>query len=192
MTMRAVVVYESMYGNTHAIADQVALGLADGTADVDVVAVASAGAERLGGLDLLVLGAPTHVWGLSRSSTRREAVSAAAGSGGALTAEPGAAGPGLREWLAQMTCTPARIAVFDTRRPAPLGASGSAAKKIARRVEQRGYQVADSPQGFLVTKDNHLVEGELHRAREWGEHLARSDTGNDRAGVRPSLPKDVS
>jgi flavodoxin-like protein len=183
--MRVLVVYESMYGNTRAIANQIALGLADGAADVDVLAVASADAERLGGLDLLVLGAPTHVWGLSRPSSRREAVDAAVKSDGALTAEAGASGPGLREWLEEMTI-PVRVAVFDTRRPVPLGASGSAAKKIARRVKQRGHQLCDSPQGFLVTRDNHLVDGELRRAREWGEHLARTSAGFDQASADPA------
>ena len=57
--MRAVVVYESMFGNTHAIADAIGKGL-EPVDNVVVVPVAEAGRERLGDADLLVVGGPTH------------------------------------------------------------------------------------------------------------------------------------
>jgi flavodoxin len=57
--MRAVIVYESMFGNTHAIADAIGKGL-EPMLEVVVVPLAEAGRERLGDADLIVVGGPTH------------------------------------------------------------------------------------------------------------------------------------
>ena len=67
--MRAVIVYESMYGNTHAVANSVAEGLRDEACDVTVVPVGRATEELTGHCDLLVVGGPTHMHGLPRPST---------------------------------------------------------------------------------------------------------------------------
>lgn len=173
--MRAAVIYESMYGNTRTIAEAIAAGLAP-TMQVRVLSVAQlAGGvdeEALRSLDLLVLGAPTHAWGMSRPSTRRSAVEAAAKPGSALVVQPGADGPGLREWLDTMRCTATRVATFDTHMAAPAGLSGSAARRIARRVRRLGFEPAAPPEQFLVTKQNRLAEGESQRAADWGRALA--------------------
>ena len=67
--MRAVVVYESMYGSTHQVADAIGAGL--GTAfEVSVVPVSQAGPQVLAGTDLVVAGGPTHAHGMSRAGTR--------------------------------------------------------------------------------------------------------------------------
>ena len=101
MTMRAVVVYESMYGNTHLVAEAIGAGL--GTAiDVTVVPVSQAGQAVLAGADLVVVGGPTHVHGMSRESTRKAAVETADKPDSELKAEPGALGPGLREWFGSL------------------------------------------------------------------------------------------
>ena len=55
--MRAVIVYESMFGNTHVIADAIAKGL-EPLDNVVVVPVAEAGRERWGDADLLVWAVP--------------------------------------------------------------------------------------------------------------------------------------
>jgi flavodoxin len=60
--MRAVVIYESIYGNTHVIADAVAGGLEPGN-EVTVVPVTGATQELLDGTALLVAGGPTHLLG---------------------------------------------------------------------------------------------------------------------------------
>ncbi len=70
--MRAVVVYESMYGNTHHVAEAIGSGLAEGF-DVAVVPVAEAGQEMIDDADLVIVGGPTHAHGMSRESTRQEA-----------------------------------------------------------------------------------------------------------------------
>src|SRR5690242_12369329 len=71
--MRAVVVYESMYGNTHRIADAIGAGL-EAAFDVRVVPVSHAEPELIADVDLVVVGGPTHVHGMSRASTRKAAV----------------------------------------------------------------------------------------------------------------------
>ena len=55
--MKAIVVYESMYGNTHRAAEAIADGLGE-PAEVDVVAVSDASPEVVAGAGLLVVGAP--------------------------------------------------------------------------------------------------------------------------------------
>jgi hypothetical protein len=71
--MRAVVVYESMYGNTHLVADAIATGLAT-ACQVDVVPVERADRQVLDGADLVVVGGPTHAHGMTRASTREAAI----------------------------------------------------------------------------------------------------------------------
>ena len=66
--MRAVIVYESMFGSTRKVAEAIAEGLAD-CAEVSVVPVTSADARILDGADLVVVGGPTHTHGMSRPGT---------------------------------------------------------------------------------------------------------------------------
>ena len=72
--MRALVVVESVFGNTRRIAEAVAEGLGQraGARIVDV-AVAARTPDLLDGIDLLVVGGPTHAFGMTRASTRRSA-----------------------------------------------------------------------------------------------------------------------
>lgn len=65
--MRAVVVYESMYGNTHRIAEAIGAGL-DAPFDVGVVPVAEVSPVVLADAGLVVVGGPTHVHGVSRAA----------------------------------------------------------------------------------------------------------------------------
>src|SRR3954467_179048 len=114
--MRAVVVYESMYGNTHLVADAVADGLrAVGGVDAEVVAVVHASSDALAGADVLVVGGPTHVHGMTRPSTRKAAAEAAAEPEHGVELEPDAEGDGLREWFDTASALPERAAAFDTR-----------------------------------------------------------------------------
>lgn len=171
--MRAVIVYESMYGNTHLIADAVAAGLRSGL-DVSVVPVAQASAAVLAGADLVVVGGPTHAHGMSRAGTRKMAVEAAAKPAGGLTVEPGAVGPGLRDWFGSLGRYPVKAAAFDTRLRGPAALTGRAAKGVARSLRAHGFELIAEPESFLVTKQDRLDAGETTRAREWGTKLAAS------------------
>ncbi len=90
--MHVVVVYESMFGNTRAIAEEIAHGLA-GHGSVEVFEVGDAPTAPVA--DLLVVGAPTHAFGLSKPPTRRDA---AGKTERALVSR----GDGAREWLASL------------------------------------------------------------------------------------------
>src|SRR6476646_4682627 len=83
---RALVVYESMFGNTEAVAHALAQGLGLRML-VEVVPVTQAPAKVDCGVELLVVGGPTHAFGLSRASTRRSAREQGASPVGGLDAE---------------------------------------------------------------------------------------------------------
>ena len=178
--MRAVVVYESMYGNTHRIADAIGAGL-EAAFDVRVVPVSHAGPELIADADLVVVGGPTHAHGMSRASTRKAAVQAADKPVGGLAVEPDALGPGLREWFGSLGDYPVKAAAFDTRMHGPAALTGRAAKGVSRLLRQHGFDVVAEPESFLVTKQDRLEPQEQARARDWGGTLAASIA----AGVVP-------
>ena len=76
--MKAVVVFESMFGNTGTVAAAIADGLA-AHAEVSLVNVANPVAELAQDVDLLVVGAPTHAFGLSGRAPGAPPSSRAAG-----------------------------------------------------------------------------------------------------------------
>jgi hypothetical protein len=158
--MNAVVVYESLYGNTHEIAKAVADGLRSG-GEATVLSVADASGERLAGAELVVVGGPTHVHGMASRLSRKGAADDARKKGHEL---PDIEGPALRDWfdgLPKADGTPA--ATFDTRIDKPRFVTGSAAK---------GHCPA-APQPSLLRRRR----GELPRLRLRG--------AVDRRGARP-------
>jgi hypothetical protein len=169
--MQALVIHESMYGNTHAVADAIAIGLGPDVS-VRVVPVDQADASALEGLDLLVIGGPTHVHGLSRPSTRSAAVDAARKPDADLDLDPDAEGPGLREWFDQLEVDLPLSAAFDTRMKGPALLTGRASKAIAKRLVAHASTLVAPPRSFLVTKENELMPDELEAARAWGAELA--------------------
>ena len=185
--MRAVVVYESMYGNTHLVAQGIADGLqsVDGV-DATVVAVSHASEAELGRADVVVVGGPTHVHGLSRPSTRKAAAEDARKPDRDLELEPDAEGDGLREWFDSAAGLPARAAAFDTRMEAPAVITGRASKGIAKRLRHHGCELLDEPHSFLVTKDNHLEDHEIDEARSWGRRLGVAVTGGQADAAIPA------
>src|SRR4051794_32757431 len=184
--MRAVVVYESMYGNTHLVADAVADGLRSvGEVDAEAMGVAHASPDALARADLIVVGGPTHAHGMTRASTRKAAAEAAAEADRGLDLEPDAEGEGLREWFDAVTGLPPRAAAFDTRADAPAAFTGRASKGIAKRLRHHGCEMLDEPHSFLVTKDNHLEDHEVDEARSWGRRLGVAATGGQDDGPVP-------
>jgi hypothetical protein len=174
--MEALVVVESVFGNTRAVAEAVAVGLAGrmGVRTVDVIDAPTA----LSGLDLLVVGGPTHAFGMTRAATRR---AAAEQSGGAV--EPGAVG--LREWLTMLPGGVGAAAAFDTGM-LRLRFPGSAARGAARLLGKRGYRMITRPMTFRVAgTQGPLLEGERERAVAWGVELARQLVGAGPASTRP-------
>jgi hypothetical protein len=167
--MRALVVYESMYGNTRVIASNIADGLR-ATHEVTLVPVVEATPELLAGAGLLVVGGPTHMHGMSRASSRRMAAQAAAKENSGLSLDPGARA-GIRDWLNGVAGDRALAAAFDTRFKGVPAFTGRASRPIGRLLERHGCRIIAAPASFLVSKQNTLLDGEAERARQWGMTL---------------------
>ena len=168
--MRALVVYESMFGNTHVVASKIADGLG-GTYQVTLVPVAEATPDLLASADLLVVGGPTHMHGMSSTSSRRMAAKAAAKQDSELSLDPDAAGPGVHDLLKRLGAGPAQAAAFDTRINGVPAFTGRASRGISRLLKRHGCRLLAAPESFLVTSQSTLVEGEAARARRWGAAL---------------------
>ena len=78
----------------------------------------------------------------------------------------------LRDWLDTLPDAPDRAAAFDTRLDAPVLLTGYASAAISRRLKRRGYRLIADPKSFLVDHESTLIDGELERARRWGEALS--------------------
>ena len=168
--MSTLVVYESMWGNTRAVAEAVAERLGE---EVTLVDVADAPGRLPADLDLLVVGGPTHAFSMSRASTRRDAVGKGADSRDVER--------GIREWLGTVVAAePVDVATFDTRVGSVKHLPGSAAKAAGRDVRRHhlGRLVATAS-FFVDDMDGPLSDGELDRARAWGASLAGSTSAHD-------------
>lgn len=171
MEPTAVVVYESMFHNTESVARAVAAGLKLEGFSTTTVPVRSAPALDTVVADLLVVGAPTHAFSLSRPATRDDAVQQGA--------DPESARTGVRDWLA--AGTPATsgqrplAAMFDTRVHQTRHLPKSAASRGRHLLQRLGLTVLVPPQGFLVG-DLHgpLLDDQVESAVAWGRAVARS------------------
>lgn len=165
---RGLVLYESFFGNTERVAQAVAAGLRLEDWSVTVLDVSQVDDSALEGIDLLVVGAPTHAFSLSRSATRTEAV----GRGGSAAYGQG----GMREWLERLdrARTVRLAAAFDTRVSKVRHLPASAARRTSRILRSKDYHVLLTPHGFIVRD----VEGPLepHQTEDaiaWGRAAAR-------------------
>jgi hypothetical protein len=164
--MRALIVYESMFGDTEKVAHAVAEGLRS-RMTVEIVEAAQAPAPLGELVDLVVVGGPTHAFSMPRQSTREDAVRQGA--------EAVSTSTGIREWIDHLHAGPhsERVATFDTRIAKVKHLPGSAAKAAAKGMRRHGYSTLVRPQSFWVEDvEGPLLDGELERARVWGERLA--------------------
>ena len=168
--MRTLIVYESMYGNTHLVANRIGDGLRP-YGEVNVVPTDRATDEMVHAADLVLVGGPTHVHGMSTETSRAQAVEAAKDG---LPLDPDSEGPGLRDWFHGLTeVRGIMAAAFDTRfAAAPALVTGRASKGITHKLHKHGFNVVADPESFLVDKANHLLDDEQDRATSWGARLA--------------------
>jgi flavodoxin len=159
--MNVLIVYDTVHGNTQQLAEAMASALAPGAA------VRLERADKLSridaaGIDLLIVGGPTH---RQRTSAPMAALLEATRRGA------------LKEVSA---------AAFDTRYRMAAWLSGSAARRIARRLEKHGARLAAPPESFFMERDvppkgqkrrhelERLEPGEIERAARWAVDLARA------------------
>ena len=175
--MRSVVVYESMFGNSHRVADTIGSALEE-FGSVSVVPVARASDEMVQSADLLVVGGPTHVHSLSTRTYRAHALETAQKSAieypdAPLSMDPHWQDTGLRDWLRTTPQSHGQFAAaFDTRLKARALLTGRASRVSARRLARRGYELIAEPESFLVDSQTRLLDSEAERARHWAKGLA--------------------
>jgi hypothetical protein len=165
--MKFVVVYESMFGNTETIAQAISAGLRE-AGEVKLGTVDALSPDEVRDATLLVAGGPTHAHGMARRNAHESV------AGERSYRRYGPVQPGqesLRGWIERLTVSPARAAAFDTRFDKPMWITGSAAKKIAARMERKGYSVIEARSFFVEATGGPLAEGERDRAVEWGHEL---------------------
>jgi hypothetical protein len=168
--VKAIVIYESMFGDNRQIAQAIVAGLAEAGVDADAVEVGVAPTTIADGVDLVVVGSPNHAWSMPRTRTREDAA--------AKTAEPLVSqGIGVREWLEKAQLREGQYtAAYDTRGSRPKAvvkfdhASASIEKGLALIG---GRRVAPAEHFFVVDMKGPLQPGELERAQEWGSTLGR-------------------
>jgi flavodoxin len=142
--MKAVIVYDSAYGNTKAIAEAVASGL--GSANASTVPAAEFRRGDVSAGDLLVVGSPINGWRPTPKTMQALTDVGTQGLSGILAA------------------------AFDTR--VKLFIHGDAAKKISHQLKSAGATLVSKPMPFYVGgTEGPLLAGETERARTWGGEL---------------------
>ncbi len=153
--MKALVVYESFFGNTEKIARAVAKGLA-ATYEVTVLRVSEVNADQFKDFDLLAVGSPTR--GFQPSDGTKALIKNL--PAGALQGK--------------------KVAAFDTRMDVKEVKNllltvlesifGYAAEPIGKALSKAGGTLALKPQGFFVHgSEGPLWDGEIERAEKWAE-----------------------
>ena len=166
--MKAVVVYESLWGNTAAIARAIAEGIGP---EARPLTTDEASPEVLADADLMVVGAPVIAFGLASDGTLQNIAETERGA----PTPPDLSHRSMRDWLQELAPGHAAAAAFETRvRWSPRGATGA----IDSGLKRAGYRSIAKGGKFVVTgKYGPLRDGELERARAWGAELARMAAG---------------
>jgi hypothetical protein len=164
---QALVVYESVFGDAQRIALAIAEGLAT-RLPVDVVSARDAPAQVPTDVRMLVVGGPTHAFGMPSERTREGAIK-----------DHGAEIPdttfGLHEWLDSVKLPRStNAAAFDTRMDHPrlITKMDHAARSEEKLLRGLGATLAAPAEHFFVTDpEGPLADGEEDRARQWGKAL---------------------
>jgi len=175
-----MVVYESLWGNTAAVARAIGEGLGP---DTVVGRTSEISPEAAGEATLLVVGAPVHALSLPTAKSVASVANKPIEPG---EVTPTTGHPLLRDWVSALPEAPYAAAAFDTRIGGILGHGG--VSSLERRLKARGRKVLVRGEGFIIINQRAiqapgslLREGELARATAWGAHLASL------AGLSPNL-----
>jgi flavodoxin I len=160
VVMKALVIFDSFFGNTEQIARAIGAALA-GDFDVEVVRVGEFKPEQLSAVQLLIVGSPTRGF---RPTPAINSFIDAMPAGGLKGVE---------------------IAAFDTRVTAedvhnivytPMAKIfGFAAKPMSDKLARKSGHITVPPEGFVVAGEKGpLKEGELERAAAWARQIVAS------------------
>jgi flavorubredoxin len=147
--VKALVVYDSMYGNTEKVAKALAAGLENGGVDVDVVKVDAVRFDELGRVDLLCVGSPVHGWSASKPvKIFLENLKSVEGLAGK------------------------KAFAFDTKMKSKL--AGSAGGKIERKLKDLGLTIAKHSESAIVKgSEGPLEESAEGTFKQIGGELAK-------------------
>lgn len=170
--MRAVVVYQSLWGNTAAVARAIAEGIGG---EVTVGHTGQVTPEEAAAADLLVVGAPVHALALPTKESLESVAERELGPG-EIPAQLDI--PLMRDWLGHLPEAHQSAAAFDTRVRGPFGRGGVSG--IEKRLKAKGRDVISRGEGFVIINQKSVTEagsmlreGELARASAWGRDLAQ-------------------
>ena len=156
--MKALIVYDSLYGNTEIIAQVIKHAL-DQSGAVEITKVGAVAPDQLNAIQLLVVGSPTQRF----TST-----------------------PDMQGFLGRIpkgSLKGVRVAAFDTRLtqaeidkqptlPFFERIFGYAAARIAKQLVKKGGELVVPAEGFFVEgMKGPLVKGEVERAEAWARKL---------------------
>ncbi len=149
--MKALIVYDSVYGNTEKIAKAIAEAITPSN-EVKVLRAGEANPSELASVNLLIVGSPTHA---------------------------GRPIPAIKDFLnkvPELSLKGKNVAAFDTRISKKIvGVFGYAAGRIAGNLKRNGGTLIAPPEGFFVTGgQGPLKEGELERASGWAKGILQS------------------
>ncbi|MGB7980218.1 MAG: hypothetical protein WCF36_05445 [Candidatus Nanopelagicales bacterium] len=172
--MRAVVIYESMFGDNQQVARAIAAGLNEAGVTAAAIEVGVAPTVIGADVDLLIVGSPNHAWSMPRPNTRQDA---AAKSDVPLVSR----GIGVREWLGSAALpTGLPTVAYDTRgsHPKVVVAMDHASTSIEKGLAKIGGTRLVPAEHFRVSDVKGPLEpGEPERAHAWGVTLAGHVTG---------------
>jgi len=169
----AIVVYESIWGNTATLAQAIGRGLGPKT---QVLSTSEATSDVVAEADVLVLGAPVH------SYNRPEFVTIQVGRGPEDEVEGVASGSGLilmRDWIKDLPKPTIPVAVFEIRIGDLPGEGG--AREVLEALAEREWNLIAPAASFQM--ESHPISpgpggwinpAELKRARAWGASLAET------------------
>lgn len=141
--MKAIVIYDTNFGNTKIIAETIAAGLGK---NVETASVSGFDIKKMKGIELLVVGSPIIGW---KPSERMQ---------------------GFLDKLGKGQLKGVKAATFDTRAKI---FHGDAAKKIALKLEEAGAEIISKPEVFYVKgKEGPLFDGEKEKAAAWAKKIA--------------------
>ncbi|MFA5308639.1 MAG: flavodoxin family protein [Dehalococcoidales bacterium] len=145
--MKALIIYDSLYGNTEKIAKAIGEGLGE---EAKVIKVSEAKAADIAPYFYIIIGSPTQ------------------------RGRPTAAMKTFLDSLPDDVFKGKRLAAFDTRAKSFIvKLLGWAGTRIEAAVRAKYGNIIAPPKGFFVQgTQGPLAEGEEKRAAEWGKHLA--------------------
>ncbi len=147
--MKALIICDSLFGNTEKVGRALASGLKTGGVDVDCAKAAETDVGSLRAYDMLVIGGPTHKRGLSdvmKAFAKR---------------------------LNDVDLTDIKGFAFDTKQE-PSFLTGSAGKRIEQAMNRRRMrEVKPHVSAIVLGREGPLAEGMAAQFEQIGSELAR-------------------